>query len=236
MKAEERSLPFLILLKRARNTLTGSWVCSVFSPKKAVKKPLPFLFPVCEFVCTQLLAAACTTAPPCLLPLLLALGWPLILLSSSSSNTALPQRFSLSMLGSFSKVPYLLWLDDFTALFLLFLTLHACSSLTAQLLFASFIFYPCTAEPRTQLCFTELGLGTGSWPWSPGSATGPGEKTRVAQSSSSPRSVLGWHQPGRWQCRDLLFHLASLILTLSDVWSVSENSGFFRKKKQTPKL
>lgn len=187
MKAEERSLPFLILLKRARNTLTGSWVCSVFSPKKAVKKPLQFLFPVCEFVCTQLLAAACTTAPPCLLPLLLALGWPLILLSSSSSNTALPQRFSLSMLGSFSKVPCLLWLDDFTALFLLFLTMHTCSSLTAQLLFASFIFYPCTAEPRTQLCFTELGLGTGSWPWSPGSATGENQgSTEQLQSQVSP--------------------------------------------------
>lgn len=113
-------------------------------------------------------------------------------------------------------------------------TLVAVSQLSFYLLLS--FFYPCTAEPRTQLCFTELGLGTGSWPWSPGSATGPGEKTRVAQSSSSPRSVLGWHQPGRWQCRDLLFHLASLILTLSDVWSVSENSGFFRKRKQTPKL
>lgn len=100
---------------------------------------------------------------------------------------SLPQRFSLSMLGSFSKVPCLLWLDDFTALFLLFLTMHTCSSLTAQLLFASFIFYPCTAEPRTQLCFTELGLGTGSWPWSPGSATGENQgNTEQLQSQVSP--------------------------------------------------
>lgn len=118
------SLPFLIFLKRARNTLTGSGVCSLFSPKKTVIKILSFLFPVCELVCTQLLAAACSTAPPCLLPLLLALGWPLNSLSSSSSNTALPQGFSLSTLGSFSEVPCLLWLDDFTALFLFLLTLH----------------------------------------------------------------------------------------------------------------
>lgn len=60
VKAEEEtwSLPFLISLKRVRNTLTGFWVCNVFPPKKTVMKILLFLFPVWKFVCTQLLAAA----------------------------------------------------------------------------------------------------------------------------------------------------------------------------------
>lgn len=55
-------------------------------------------------------------------------------------------------------------------------------SLTALILFASFIFCLCTAEPRAQLCFTELG--TVSWPWSPASAAGSGEKSEMVQSSS----------------------------------------------------
>lgn len=53
-------------------------------------------------------------------------------LSSSSSVTALPQGVTLSMLGSFSKIPCLLWRDDFTPLFLLFLILHACRFLQSH--------------------------------------------------------------------------------------------------------
>lgn len=123
-----------------------------------------------------------------------------------------------------------------------------CSDLTTSLL-CSYFSLRCTLVAVSQLSFylllsffTPIQLSQGhscasqSWAWvqaaDPGALVQPLEKTRVAQSSSSPRSVLGWHQPGRWQCRDLLFHLASLILTLSDVWSVSENSGFFRKKNK----
>lgn len=90
-REETWSLPFLISWKRARNTLTGSWVCSVFSPKKMVIQILVFLLPVCELVCTQLLAAACT-------------GLAFDVSEFLSSDPALPQGVTLCMLGSFSKV------------------------------------------------------------------------------------------------------------------------------------
>lgn len=116
----------------------------------------------------SLCALSCWLLPAALLlsPCLAACTGLTFDLSSSSSNTALPQGFTLSMLGSFSKVPCLLWVMTslLCSYFSLPCTLAESCSLTAPLLFASFIFCLCPAEPRTELCFTELGLATGSWP------------------------------------------------------------------------
>lgn len=171
-----------------KSKLSGSWDCSVFSPKKTVIKILAFLFPGCEFVCTQLLAAACSS---CLLALLLALGSPLISLSSSSTDCFSSGLYTFHV-GIFLQSPLSALAQSLHSIVLLFLTLHACRFLQSQssAFFCFFIFCPCTSEPRIQMCFTELGLATGSWPWSPASAAASGEKTEIVQ------STLGWHQPG----------------------------------------
>lgn len=184
-REETWSLPFLISLKWAGNTLQGSWVCSVFSPKKTVIKILAFLFPVCEFVCTQLLAAACSTAPPCLLALLLALGWPLISLSSSSSDCSSSGVYTFHV-GIFLQSPLsALVTDDFTPLFLLFLTLHACRSLQSHssAFICCFHFLHLYSWAKDTVLLHRAGNRQQSL--EPRFRAGSGEKTRIVQSSCS---------------------------------------------------
>lgn len=140
-----------------KSKLPGSWDCSVFSPKKTVIKILGFLFPVREFVCNScwLLPAALflpVSLPCCLhwadlwseflfqrLLFLRGLHFPCWDLSPKSLVCSASMT---SLLCSYFSLPC---------------TFVDSCSLTALLLFAAFIFCLCTAEPRTQLCFTELG-------------------------------------------------------------------------------
>lgn len=183
-REETWRLPFLISLKRVRNTLTVSWVCSVFSPKKMVIKILAFLFPVCEFVCTQLSAA------PCLLPLLLALSWPLIWVPFPATLLFLRGlHFPCWHLSPKSLVCSGLMTSLLCSYFSLSCTLVDRCSLTAQLLFASFIFCLCTAEPRT-VVLHRAGPGCrqltlepwfGCWLWGENQ-----DSTEQLQSQASP--------------------------------------------------
>lgn len=112
-------------------------------------------------------AAACSTASlsPCL-----AACTGLTFDLSSSSVTLLFLRglhFPCWDLSPKSLVCSGLMTSLLCSYFSLLCTLVDSCSLTALLLFAPFIFCLCTAELRTQLCFTGLGLGTaaGLEPW-----------------------------------------------------------------------
>lgn len=118
------------------------------------------------WVCVHL-AVACSTAPlsPCLTA---CTGLTFDL--SSSSVTLLFLRglhFPCWDLSPKSLVCSGLMTSLLCSFFSLPHTLVDSCSLTALLLFASFIFCLCRAEPRTQLCLTGLGLGTaaGLEPW-----------------------------------------------------------------------
>lgn len=123
---------------------------------------LSCLLPVWEFVCTQLLPAALllSVSLPC------CLHWAGLWSEFLFSDTALPQGFTLSMLGSFSKVPCVLWLDDFTPLFLLFLTLHACRLLQSHssAFICSFHFLPLYSWAEDTVVLHRAGPGYSSWP------------------------------------------------------------------------
>lgn len=109
---------------------------------------------------TTVLAVNWKTPCACLLPLLLGLGWPLILLSYVFQQ-CFPQGLRcLCWHFSPKSFNYYDWLDDFASFFLLFFLLcggrlPAVSQLSFCLLF--FIFSLCKAEPKSQLCFTEPG-------------------------------------------------------------------------------
>lgn len=183
-REETSSLPFLISLKWAGNTLPGSWVCSVFSPKKTVIKILGFLFPVwiCVHSAVGCCLQRCSSLSPCL--------------AACTGLTFDPTEFLFQQLLFLRGLHFPCWDLSLKSL--------VCSGLMTSLLcsyfpcmlvdpavsqlcfYLLFIFCLCTAEPRTQLCFT--GLGTGSRAWSPENWGG------AEQLQSGP--ALGWHSQG----------------------------------------
>lgn len=164
-------------------------------------------------MCTQLLAAACSTAPLCLLALLLALGWPLIwvrlpvtllflsglhfLCWDLSPKPLVCSGLMTSLLCSYFSLPCML--------------VDSCS-LTALLLFASFIFLPLYSWADDTVVLHGAGPGYSSRPRALAQPLALGRKPRWCRAAP----VLGQPCDGSSkQCRDLLFHLASLILTLN---------------------
>lgn len=166
------------------------------------------------WVCVHSAVGCCLQHCSSLSPCLAACTGLTFDLSSSSSDTALPQWFTLSMLGSFSKAPCVLWLDDFTALFLLLLTLHACRFLQSHssAFICFFHFLPLYRWAEDTVVLHGAGPGYSSRPRALAQPLALGRKPRWCRAAP----VLGQPCDGSSKrCRDLLFHLASLILTLN---------------------
>lgn len=139
-KKELWSILFLISQKRARTMLTACWVCSIFSSKNRSLKILSFILSFCEFVqCSTAFAVDWNTSSLCLLPLLLGLGWPLVVLSYCLPATLLFLRVLHFPCWCFSPKSFcLLWPTQW--LHFLDLTLSCMAvitySLAGRLLFA----------------------------------------------------------------------------------------------------